>query len=433
MKNPLRIILFFAVLVLLGADNLFAASFRDFMSDLRSSLFSVQGKGKLFGYTSEYAFAEIKEGNFKPGDVVIIKGMPDLGMQVPEDLYEDVAYGEVENVKGKILKISILKRFKAIPKEALVTGMKRLYVNLAGNDDISGLYPLFLKEKDLYIQDKPDEKTNIKIFFARQKDTVINYKVTGSAGRIIMVGSFTLQYEPEIPVPAKEQKEAKPEVILPVSIAFNDNNGDQWIVKNGVAVCHTCSDARSNKLNLKGRVINMFFENGRLVIWDDSGKTMLFGEKGEEKIYDGYLTQGGPFLFDPAGKNIYDAEKKQVITGDLKDISLVYYFKDGRALGRTDNKLVAMEGKKVIGELSVKEGDIVRIKGDKLYLFREVRESVPLAGDYVILVLETFDIKNLKLLKASEIKEMFAAFDVDEKNREVIYLKKDGNIKRTGL
>lgn len=431
MKNPLKIITLFLIsFLLLTAGNLFAAGFNDFMKDLRDTLFSAQGKGKVFGYTADHVFAEVKEGSFKPGDVVIVKGMPDIGVPVPLDLYEDAAYGEVEEIKDRVIKIYILKKFKAVPREAYVAGMKRLHVNLVSGDDISVLYQLFLREKDLNIQEKPDEKTNIKIFFNDRKDGSFSYRVVSSAGRILMVGSLTPQGESAKTLSSAAQKDDKGESSLPVIIAFNEKTGDQWILKGDTAVCHTCEESRSRKAAVKGGPINMFFENGNLVVWGGDGKTVVLGEKGEETGYDGYLTQDGRFLFDPIAKKIYDPKKERVIAGDIGNISLVYYFKDGRFLGRSGNKLAIMEGKNIINELPVKETDVIRLKGDKVYVFKEVREEVPLAGDYITLFLDVFEMKTLKPLRSVEMKEPLSAFDMDEKNGEIIYLKKDGTVKR---
>ncbi|GAB4440363.1 MAG: hypothetical protein OHK0040_11840 [bacterium] len=387
------------------------ADFTEFIRELRNVFYSVQGKATLYGYTKDFGFAEIKEGSFKVGDLVLIKSS-DLSINS-----EELAFGEVEDVKGKMARIYITSLIKPLKQDALVVGLKRIYANIKIDDNSPYLKALFLKEPEIKLQENRDEKTNVVITFSKNDEKSYGYKVTTPAGRLIMIGNLSLDTQRVFTVPQEN-----------IKIAFDEETGNHWIFKDGELSCHTCSTAKTKKINSEGEVKRLFSERKKVYLMTDRDKTVVF-ENGENLIYEGLITQGEERIFYPKEKKIYDLKKEKVLKELPQEIEELYYWKNDTGLAKSGERLVLLkEGKKASVDIS--DMRTFRIKNDRLYLYREVKEMVPLSGPYVALFLEVYDLKDLLLQKRVEISESFSDFDVDEKAGEFIIVKPDGTVKR---
>lgn len=406
-----RIFLVTLLLILIVPFAAKGADFTEFIRELRNVFYSVQGTATLYGYTKDFGFVEIKEGSFKVGDLVLIKSS-DLSINS-----EELAFGEVEDVKGKMARIYITSLIKPLKQDSIVVGLKRIYANVKIDDNNSYLKALFLKEPEIQLQENRDEKTNVVITFNKNDEKSYGYKVATPAGRLIMIGSLSLDTQKEFVVPQQT-----------IKVAFDEETGNYWIFKDGELLCHTCSTAKKKKINTEREVKRVFYERKKVCLLTDSGKTVV-SENGEVLIYEGLITQGEELLFHPKEKKIYDLKKEKVLKELPQEIEELYYWKNDTGLAKSGEKLVLYkEGKKAT--LDISDMRTFRIKNDRLYLYREVKEMVPLSGPYVALFLEVYDLKELVLLKRVEISESFSDFDVDEKAGEFIIVKPEGTVKR---
>ncbi len=433
-------ILLFAISLLSTANLLHAISYKEFVKDLKTIFFSVNGKANLFGYTQDFAFAEIIEGNFTVGSFVVIKGKPDIIQSVPHDLYEDVAYGEVESVKGKYIKVFILKRLKAIPKDSIITGLDKLYIHVTGNNDIIPFTTSLIKEKEFIVLDKIDTKVLLKISVQKISENNFGYKATLSPGdRIISIGNLTLdiQYEP-IPYAKQTEKTVEPAFkpidttkLVPVKpsnvfIVKNSKTGNIWIADGLQVYCYDCDEKLSKKYTLTEKFIYMFEEDGIIYLWDDKGKTVVIDSSSMKKNI-GYKIPEFNGYFDPSTKRIIIDNLKSLHVP--QEVSLVYLFKDGYILAGNENEfMVFKDGNKINALKNISA--VFKVKNNNLFIFNEEQEEVPLAGTYYKLTLNTYSIPDLKHTETLELPDYIKAFDLDSSSKELIYLKKDGTIKK---
>lgn len=409
--NVKHFYLFFLVLFFCGlfSSTSYAVSFDNFVKDLRKIFYSVLGKATLFGYTKDFVFAEIKEGSFKAGDLVVINSDALSG--------DELAYGEVEDVKGKMVRIYITNAQKPLRKDAVVMGVKKIYANIKVDSDEAYIKSLFLKEKDIKLQDVPDEKTNVTIVFDKKEDASYTYKVLAPSGRILVIGKLTLQNGDDTRT-----------FNLSTRIAFDQNAAEHWLLKDDELFCYTCSVSKSTKINTDGKVLNMFSEDKKLYLLTENDKTFVYdGDKIHS--YDGLVTQDEKLLYVPKDGKIYELVSRRVVKDLPQKLDYIYYWADNSYLAKKGEKLILSKVDKTF-ELSTQDAPIIRVKKERLYLYREIKETVPLSGDYLALYLDIYDLKDLSLIKRFEIKESLIDFDVDEKNDEIIAVKYDGTIKR---
>jgi len=408
-KNVVVSILFFALFCLFSETS-YSASFDSFVKNLRDLFYSVQGKAVLFGYTKEFIFAEITEGSFKSGDLVVVKSDNLSG--------EELAYGEVEEVRGKITRIYITSLQKPLKKGVLVMGLKSLHANINIDDDNAYLKSLFLREKDIKLQSNKDEKTNVIINFSKKDETSYNYKVLTPSGRLLLIGKLSLKNGEETPA-----------FSISMKLVFDENTGEYWMFKDNELYCHTCSSSKTVRVNTEGKVLSMYLEGKNLYLLTEREKTFVVSD-GKVSIYDGLVTQGEKLLYISKEAKLYDLNKQKVISELPQKYDYVYYWNNGNFLGKIGGKLVSVASDNKIAELPIEDAPIIRVKSGKLYLYREIKENVPLSGEYLALYLDVYDLKSVSLLKRVEIKESFIDFDIDEKNGEIIALKFDGTVKR---
>lgn len=433
------IVLFFSITLSLNANLLHAISYQEFVKDIKTIFFSANGKATLFGYTQDFAFGEITEGNFPVGSFVVIKGKPEMTQNVPHELYEDVAYGEVENTKGKFIKIFILKRLKAIPKESIITGLDKLYIHLAGNSDIIPFTTSIIKEKEFIVLDKIDPKVLLKITAQKIGENNFGYKAVLSPGdRIISIGNITLdtKYEPvqlAKPVEKKDEQPFKPVDITKVItiqssntfIVKNSKTGRIWIADGLQVYCSDCDDRLSKQFTLTEKPVYMFEEKGIIYLWDDKGKTVSIDGSTMKKTI-GYKIPEFFGYFDPSTKKILTDTIKAIQLP--QEVSYVYLYKDGYILaGQEDEFFILKDGTKTASLKNMSA--IFKIKDNNIYIFNEEQEDVPLAGTYYKLTINTYSIPDLKQVGSFEVSDAVKALDFDPLNKEFIYLKKDGKTK----
>lgn len=389
----------------------YSADFGVFIKELRNIFYSVQGNATLFGYSKDFGFAEIKDGSFKVGDLVLIKSSPHAVGS------EELAFGEVEDIKGKIIRIYITNLVKPLKKDAVVVGLKRIYANVKIDDNNPVLKSLFLKEPEIVMQENRDEKTNVIITLNKKDENSYGYKVITAAGRLLLIGNLSLDAKRDM---IFQQKALK--------LAFDEDSGNHWLFKDNELSCYTCVSAKSMKIELEGNVTNIYVDRKKVYMWTDKFKTLVF-DNGKVLEYDGLITKGDELLFSPNENKLYDLSKGRILKELPQKIGYLYYWKIESGLGRSGDKLLFFSNEGV-KELAIPEMSVVRIKNDKLYLYKEISETVPLSGAYIILYLEIYDLKTLTLQKRLEINESFLDFDVDEKSGELIVLKSDSTIKR---
>lgn len=407
-------VLFPLVFDVLFPINSYSATFHDFINELRGTLFSVQGKATIFGYTQDFAFGKIVEGTFKEGDIVIIKDDTKLHEN------EELAFGEVENIKGNLIKIYITSYKKPLTKLASVIGIKRIYANIKIEDNNFYLKSLFLKEKDIQIQEKQDEKTNVNIFFTKKSEHTYGYKVISPSGRMVLIGNVSFEKEMHSPTTK----------ISNASIVFDDQNNHYWLLEGKELTCHSCSNTRTIKIDLDGSIINTYFDRNQLVLWSDKNKSLSIDKEAKTTILDGYLTQGEELLYFASEHKLYDITKTKIILDTEKKVDFIYKWQGEIAVASDNNKLILLDKGVVLAELALADIPLFKIKGDNIYVYREVREDVPLSGAYLSLFFEIYDLRKFNLIKRQEISETLISFDVDEKKQEIIGLKPDGTIKR---
>lgn len=433
----------FAFVFLFSASLLYAVSYQEFVKDLKTVFFSTKGKAILFGYTQDFAFAEIAEGNFPVGSFVVIKGKPDMAQNVPHELYEDVAYGEVESTKGKFIKIFILKRLKAIPKESIITGLDKLYINIMGNNDIIPLTTSLIKEKEFVILDKIEPKVLLKISAQKIGENSFGYKAVLSTGeRIISIGNLTLDTKYEPITTAKTDEKPKEEPFKPIDttkvvpiqssntfIIKNTKTGKLWIADGLQIYCSDCDDRLSKQFTLTEKPVYMFEEKGIIYIWDDKGKTISIDGSTMKKTI-GYKIPDFFGYFDPSTKKVLADTMKSIQLP--QEVSYVYQYKDGYILaGKEDEFFILKDSSKIASLKNL--SSIFKIKENKLFIFNEEQEDVPLAGTYYKFTLNTYSIPELKQTDSLELSDFVKAFDFDPVNKEFVYLKKDGTVKKIKL
>lgn len=434
------IISLFAIVLLLNANILNAITYQEFVKDLKTIFFSTKGKAVLFGYTQDFAFAEITEGNFPIGSFVVIKGKPDMAQNVPQELYEDVAYGEVESIKGKYIKIFILKRLRAIPKDSIITGIDKLYIHVTGNNDITPFTTSLIKEKEFVVLDKIDSKVLLKISAQKISENNFGYKATLSPGdRIISIGSLTIDTKYE-PVPFTKPAEKTIEQtfkpvdtakVVPIqsSNAFvlkNTKTGKIWIADGLQVYCSDCDDRLSKQFTLTEKPVYMFEEKGIIYIWDDKGKTISIDGSTIKKTI-GYKIPDFSGYFDPSTKKILSDTMKAIQMPN--EVTYVYQYRDGYILaGKEDEFFILKDGSKISSLKNTSA--IFKIKENNLFIFNEEQEDVPLAGTYYKLTLNTYSIPELKQMGSLELPDYIKTFDFDPVNKEFIYIKKDGSVKK---
>lgn len=442
MKKKLLTITIFCFFSIFS-NNAHSATYQEFIKDLKTIFLSTNGKANLFGYTQDFGFAEVTEGSFAVGNFVVIKGKPDMATSVPPELYEDVAYGEVESIKGKYIKIFIIKRLKAIPKESVVMGLSKIYIHLNTNDDILPILNNLLREKDFVVLDKPDQKALIKMTISKLKDNSFGYKVTLTPGeRIISIGNITIDSSSSTPVIVKstepemqktyipkETVKIKPVTSTNTFITKNSKTGKIWVAEGLQIFCADCDNKVSTQYTLSEKPIYMFEENGITYVWDEKAKTtILDGTTVRKNI--GYKIPGFSGYFDPLTKKIFTDSMKTIQMPE--NTQFVYYYKDGLALiGIEKGFSIIKDG--IVQKTMNPESEVFKIKQGSLLILIEEQEEVPLAGTYYKLMIKTYSLEDLKETGALEITENIKAFDFDLNSKELIYLKKDGNIKKINL
>lgn len=402
------------VINILLPKNSYSATFQEFINELRGTLFSVQGKATIFGYTQDFAFGKIVEGKFKEGDIVIIKDNTKLHEN------DELAFGEVENIKSNLIKIYITSYKKPLTKDATVIGIKRIYANIKIEDDNFYLKSLFLKEKDIQIQEKQDEKTNVNIFFAKKGENAYGYKVISPSGRMLLIGNVLLEKE----------MHSQTTKISNASVVFDDQNNHYWLLEGKELTCHSCSNTKTIKVDLEGSIINTYFDRNQVILWSDKNKSLAIDKELKTKILDGLLTQGEELLYLANEHKLYDITKTKIISEIAKNIDLIYRWQGKIAVARDNKKLILIDNDMVVAQLSLVDIPLFKIKGDNIYVYREVSEEVPLSGVYLSLFFEIYDLRKFNLIKREELAETLVSFDVDEKKQEIIGLKPDGTIKR---
>lgn len=433
------IISLFAIALLFTTNLLHAVSYNEFVKDLKTIFFSAKGKAILFGYTQDFAFAEIAEGSFSIGNFVVIKGKPDMAQYVPHELYEDVAYGEVESVKGKYIKVFILKRLKAIPKDSIITGLDKLYIHVTGNNDIIPFTTSLIKEKEFIVLDKIDTKVLLKITAQKISENNYGYKATLSPGdRIISIGNLTIdtRFEP-IPFAKQTEKMIEPTFkpidttkLVPIQpsnifVVKNTKTGKIWVADGFQVYCSDCNDRLSKQFTLTERPIYMFEEKGTVYLWDEKGKTIAIDDSSIKKTI-GYKIPEFAGYFDPSTKKILSDNMKAIQLP--QEVSYVYLFKDGYILaGKEDEFFIFKEGTRIASLKNMSA--VFKIKDNNLFIFNEEQEEVPLAGTYYKLTLNTYSIPDLKLSATLELSDYIKAFDLDSTSKEFIILQKNGIIK----
>ncbi len=409
MMGKKRYFVFLVVLVqcIFGLNNSsYGGDFDSFVKELRNIFFSVQGKATLFGYTKEYGFAEVKEGSFKAGDMVAIRSLSG----------EELAFGEVEDIKSGLLRIYITSQTKPLKKDSEVVGLKRIYANIRTEGNGAVIKTLFLKEKDFIIQENRDEKTSVVLYFDKKDEHTYGYRAVTPSGRILLLGNISLNSVTLVG--------QYPQTI---SVAYDEDGGNIWIYRGKELLCHSCSSTEVIKPDFSGEVKAMFAGKKGVYLLTDKGSTFVI-EGNNIHSRKGWITQGEELLFSPEEQRLYDLNGNTV-KNLSQNLDMLFYWKEGVGLGKKGDKLF-MIGDTILKELTVSDVSLLRVKNDKLYLYREIKEEVPLSGVYLAIYLEVYDLKGLFLLKRSELNEEFVDFDVDEKNGEVIGIKRDGTLKR---
>lgn len=384
------------------------------VKELREIFYTTQGTGKLVGYSQEFAFIEIEEGAFKSGDIVVIRSdnvVPAL---------EELAFGEVEEVKGKMARIYITNRIKPLKAGAKVMGLKRIYVNIKIDDDNPYLKKLFSMEKDIQLQENRDEKTNVVLTFTKKTEGIYSYKAVAPSGRILLLGTLSLGgqsvFEPV-------------ETIAPVmKICYDNERGEIWILKNNELFCHTCTSFKNVIVGTGLNILRLYSENKKIYLHTEKSKTIVV-DNDNINTYSGFIIQGGDGIYYPEEGKIYDIRREKVIKELPEKYEYIYLQKGDVVIAKKGDKLILITNDKR-REINITEGDIIRLKNDKIYVYREQKEEVPLAGAYETLYFEFYDAKTLTLEKRENIKEKVVDFDVDEKTGEFIVLKPDGTVKR---
>lgn len=411
LKAKAILVLFLLILVPSGA---WSAEPAQFVNELRSLLQSAKGQAVLFGYSKDFAFAEIKEGAFKVGDMVMIRGEDAITRG------EIMAFGEVEEIKDKFVRIYLANVLKPLKIGASVTGLNRIYAKLEIEDKEAYIPLVFLKEPDIVIQDKKDERTNVFIYFKKIGESEYGYRVTTPTGRILLLGTLSIDLK-------KKAVEAE----KGIKIAFDEERGNIWLLRGDELICHTCKDYFTKKISLEGEAKALFVKGGELFIETDREKT--YHLKGDDIIiYEGFVVEEGEALYVRKEKKLYDIKRKEVLLDVPYALERLFYWKDGVGIGKDDKDLLLFT-KESVKRLDLREIPLVKVRKEGIYCYREVREEVPLAGDFLALYLEVYDIKNLVLKKRLEIRETVVDFDVDEKAGEVIVLKPDRVVKRIKL
>ncbi|MCX7769781.1 MAG: hypothetical protein N2202_01735 [Proteobacteria bacterium] len=432
------------ICLLFNAPFLYAITYQEFVKDIKTIFFSAKGKAVLFGYTQDFAFGEVAEGNLSVGSFVVIKGKPDMTQNVPQELYEDVAYGEVESIKGKYIKVFIIKRLKAIPKDSIITGLDKLYIHVTGDGDLLPFTSALIKEKDFVVLDKMDQKVLLKISAQKIGENNFGYKATLSPGdRIISIGNVAVdtRVEPmpiakaiEKPVEKPAEQAFRPSDIpkvIPVQpsntfIAKNTKTGNTWIADSFQVYCADCDDRLSKKFTLTEKPVYMFEENGIIYLWDDKGKTIVIDGSTMKKTI-GYKIPEFFGNFDPSTKRILTDTLKSIPLPE--DVAYVYLYKDGYIIAGKENEFLVFKDGSKLGSL-VNHSAIFKIRQNSLFTFNEEQEEVPLAGTYYKLTINTYSLPDLKQTSVIELADYIKAFDYDPLAKEFIYLKKDGSIKK---
>jgi len=428
-------------LVLL-AQTAYTATYQEFIKDLKTIFFSTTGKANLFGYTQDFAFGEITEGSFSVGGFVVIKGKPDMQSNIPPELYEDVAYGEVESIKGKYIKVFIIKRFKAIPQQSVIMGLNKLHLLITSNDDISPLLASLLKEKDLVILDKPDPKVLVKLSIQKIKPDNFGYKATLSpTERIISIGNISIDSTIQMPTSVAASKEptqkptlaletlkTKPIISTHTFITKHSKTGKTFVVDGLQIYCTDCENKVAT-LTLTEKPVYAFEENGIIYIWDEKGKTTILEGDTTKKII-GYKVPGFNGYFDPLTKKIFTEALKTILMPE--DTQYVYFYNDGLALIGNEKGLSLYKNGSLQKTIQL-TSSILKVKSNTIALYTEEEEDVPLAGTYHKLFIKIYNLDGLNEIGSYELSENIKAFDIDITKKELLYLKKDGTIKKVSL
>ncbi len=430
------------IFLILLAQIAYTATYEEFIKDLKTIFFSTNGKANLFGYTQDFAFGEITEGSFSAGSFVVIKGKPDMASSIPPELYEDVAYGEVESIKGKYIKVFIIKRLKAIPQQSVIMGLNKLHLLITSNDDITPLLASLLKEKDFVILDKPDPKVLVKLSIQKIKQDNFGYKATLSpTERIISIGNIsfdstiqmptsveTIKEPTQKPVIAFETIKTKPIVSTNTFITKHSKTGKIYVVDGLQIYCADC-DNKGFTHTFPEKPVYVFEENGIIYIWDEKGKTTVLEGDTIKKII-GYKVPGFNGYFDPLTKKIFTDTLKTISMPE--DAQYVYFYNNGLALIGNEKGLSLYKNSSLQKTLPL-TSSILKIKPDTIALYTEEEEDVPLAGTYYKLFIKIYNLDGLNEVGSYELSENIKAFDIDITKKELLYLKKDGAIKKVGL
>lgn len=438
--------IFLATLIFIFTNEASAVTYAEFIKDLGTLFFSTKGKATLFGYTQDFAFAEITEGNFSVGDMVVIKGKPDMAVSVPVELYEDAAYGEVESIKNKYIKIYIIKRIKTIPKEAIVSGFNKINIQIISNDNILPITTLLSREKDFIISERQDQKTLLKLYIQKIQENTFGYKVTLSANeRILLLGNITITGTE--PIITNEEKVSKPASILPPphigivdtqnrnilgtfkTFTYDKKTQKFWIVNSDKQViAYTFDGKKANTYNLMYNPVYIFAEAGKIYILDEKGKTNIIDDNSITTI-EGFKIFGNTALFYPATKKISGNET--MLFPD--SVQYLYMLKNDMSVARTHDGIAILKNGIMQKSMSVSDDALIKITDEKIYIYKEEQEEVPLAGTYYKITLYEYAIENLTLTNTYVLSEPLKAFDVDTKTNELIYLKKDNTTKSIKL
>jgi len=420
----------------------YTATYQEFIKDLKTIFFSTNGKANLFGYTQDFAFGEITEGSFSTGSFVVIKGKPDMSSNIPPELYEDVAYGEVESIKGKYIKVFIIKRLKAIPQQSVIMGLNKLYLLVTSNDDITPLLTYLLKEKDLVILDKSDPKVLVKLSIQKIKKDYFGYKATLSpTERIITIGNISIDSTIQMPVSVATIKEStqkptsaletiktKPIASTNTFITKHSKTGKIYVVDGLQIYCADC-DNKSFTHTLTEKPVYAFEENGIIYIWDEKGKTTILEEDKIKKII-GYKVPGFNGYFDPLTKKIFTDKLKTISMPE--EAQYVYFYNNGLVLIGNEKGLFIYKDGSLQKTLQI-TSSIFKVKPGTIALYTEEEEDVPLAGTYYKFFIKIYNLEGLDEVATYELSENLKAFDIDIIKKELLYLKNDGVIKKVAL